>query len=229
MSVKSWWQLLSVLLSVSLSLLAQGAIAIEARDARGLQVTIERIGEPVIVNGVELRIQRAQGIDIAQLASRIEQRWRTEGGELRHLHLQGWQMLGRWQDGRSDLIQWRGEGSDALLLYSRLDTLQQPQRRSAPPFSLPSGCAWGRVVEGESMGRQYLQRSAVCRASSAAAQPAVRAVLQAQGWTLRGETAATMELAQRDVQGTLVFARGRNLHETALVWIGVSSMAGKPQ
>jgi hypothetical protein len=79
------------------------------------------------------------------------------------------------------------------------------------------------------MGRQYLQRSAVCRASSADVQPAVRAVLQAQGWTLRGETAATMELAQRDVQGTLVFAPGRNLHETALVWIGVSSMAGNLQ
>lgn len=208
---------------------AQGADAIEARDATGLELAVERISEPVTVDGVQLRIQRAQGRDVPQLASRIGQRWQVEGGTQRRLHQQGWQMLARWQDGRSDLIQWRGEGSDALLLYSRLDTLQQPQRRSAPPFSLPSGCAWGRVVEGESMGRQYLQRSAVCRASSAAVQPAVRAVLQAQGWILRGETAATMELAQRDVQGTLVFARGRNLHETALVWIGVSSMAGKPQ
>jgi hypothetical protein len=208
---------------------AQGADAIEARDATGLDVAVERISEPVTVDGVQLRIQRAQGRDVPQLVSRIGQRWQVEGGTQRRLHQQGWQMLARWQDGRSDLIQWRGEGSDALLLYSRLDTLQQPQRRSAPPFSLPSGCAWGRVVEGESMGRQYLQRSAVCRASSAAVQPALRAVLQAQGWTLRGETAATMELAQRDVQGTLVFARGRNLHETALVWIGVSSMAGKPQ
>jgi hypothetical protein len=208
---------------------AQGADAIEARDATGLELAVERISEPVTVDGVQLRIQRAQGRDVPQLVSRIGQRWQVEGGTQRRLHQQGWQMLARWQDGRSDLIQWRGEGSDALLLYSRLDTLQQPQRRSAPPFSLPSGCAWGRVVEGESMGRQYLQRSAVCRASSAAVQPALRAVLQAQGWTLRGETAATMELAQRDVQGTLVFARGRNLHETALVWIGVSSMAGKPQ
>jgi hypothetical protein len=208
---------------------AQGADAIEARGATGLELAVERISEPVTVDGVQLRIQRAQGRDVPQLVSRIGQRWQVEGGTQRRLHQQGWQMLARWQDGRSDLIQWRGEGSDALLLYSRLDTLQQPQRRSAPPFSLPSGCAWGRVVEGESMGRQYLQRSAVCRASSAAVQPAVRAVLQAQGWTLRGETAATMELAQRDVQGTLVFARGRNLHETALVWIGVSSMAGNLQ
>src|SRR5690606_21655485 len=90
---------------------AQEISAIEARDVRGLDVAVERIDEPVIVDGVQLRIQRAQGVDVHQLASRIGQRWQVEGGTQRRLQQQGWQMLARWQDGRSDLIQWRGEGS----------------------------------------------------------------------------------------------------------------------
>jgi hypothetical protein len=220
---------MTLVLLLLLLLLAPGVDAIEARDFSGLDVAVERIGEPVIVDGVQMRIQRAQGIDVQRLAARIERRWQGEGGTLRHLHQQGWQMLGRWHEGRSDLIQWRGEGRQAVLLYSRLDTQHKPLRQAAPPFSLPFGCAWGRVVEGEAKGRRYLQRSAVCRGSSAELQPAVRTALDAQGWVLRSETAAAMELGRGGMHGTLLFAPGPDRQHSALVWIGASTMAGKPE
>jgi hypothetical protein len=210
-------------------LLATAGNAIEARDVGGLDVQVERIGEPVIVDGVQMRIQRAQGVDVKRLAVRIEQRWQREGGALRHLEQQGWQMLGRWQAGRSDLIQWRGEGPDAVLLYSRLDTQQKPLRHAAPPFSLPSGCAWGRSVEGDSNGRRYLQRSAVCRGTVAQLQPALRVTLSAQGWVFRGETAAAMEVVRGGVQGTLLFAPGPDRNHSAVVWIGTLATTGQPE
>lgn len=226
MTLPSWP---SVRLMLLLLLIAPGVNAIEARDVGGLDVAVERIGEPVIVDGVAMRIQRAQGVDVNQLAMRIEQRWQREGGALRHLEQQDWQMLGRWQEGRSDLIQWRGEGSNAELLYSRLDTLQKPLRQSAPPFSLPSGCAWGRSIEEDYSGRRYLQRSAVCRGNTAQLQPAMRAALSAQGWMFRSETAAAMEVVRESVHGTLLFAPGPDRHHSAVVWIGTLPATSQPQ
>lgn len=203
-----------------LLLLASGSLAaIEPRDSHRLDVTVERIDEDVIVDGVAMRIQWARGAGVPELARRMAGRWRTEGGELQELRQRDWQMLARWQEGRSELIQWRGTGGNAELLHSWLDTTRAVARRRAPPFSLPSSCKWGRVIEGVAAGRRHATHSARCRTGLPATRELLTRSLRAQGWTISHQSPTALQVAGAGLQGELLLAEA-GAGASSIVWVG---------
>lgn len=203
-----------------LLVLVPGSLAaIEPRDSHRLDVSVERIDEDVIVDGVAMRIQVARGAGVPELARRIAGRWRTEGGELQELRQRDWQMLARWQEGRSELIQWRGTGGSAELLHSRLDTTRAVARRGAPPFTLPSSCEWGRLIEGRAAGRRHAAQSARCRTGLPVMRELLLRSLRAQGWTMRHQSGAALQLARAGLQGELLLAAD-GTGGSSIVWVG---------
>ena len=213
-------------LLVAMVLLAPAAGAFEPRDLRGLSIEIESIPEPVLVEGLAMRIQIARGTDVPTLVQRIERRWQAEGAELQRLQQQGWQMLGRWEEGRSELLQWRGVGEEAQLLLSEFDTLRRQAKPAPPPFNLPAGCHWGIGIEGAETSRGYTQRSALCKLASAHLTSLLRASLSAQGWTLRGEGGPAIEVARGKGAGRVIVLPARPAGQSALVWIGIQGDEG---
>ncbi len=208
------------LLAVLLMTAALESGAIEARDARQLDVTIERLTEPVIVDGVSLQIHSAVGPDVSRLADRIRTRWRQEGSPLRQHMQDGWHLLARFDNGHNEVIQWRGEGSSAQLLHSVLDAAQTPVRPSAAPFRLPSSCAWVRVIEGQAGRGSYQQRSARCRAGPASVLDAIRRELRARGWTVREGEGQSLQVSAKGLDGQVTVAAGDARGESGVVWVG---------
>ena len=191
------------------------AAAIEARDARGLDVQVDAMPAPVSVEGVAMHVRLASGRDVPELARRIEQRWRLEGSEPRRMEAGGWQLLGRWDQGRNELIQWRGAGATAQLIFSLLDTLQQPLPPGRNPFPLPPGCTWVRVIEDS----EHAQRTAYCRLASASVRQSIRALLGSLGWVIRHDTAASFEASRGTVSGTILVTPAPQPGHSALVWM----------
>jgi len=200
---------------------ASCAGAFEPRDARGLDVRIEPLPEPVAVDGVVFEIQVASGSDVAELARRVEQRWRQQGSTVQHMQQRGWELVTRWDAGRSELMQWRGEGSAAQLVFSRLDTLKPPARPGRGPLLLPSRCAWSRQI-GD---RSHTVSSAICGLALSELQRQVRAALVAQGWSVQRETAALLEISRDGRSAHLTLVAASRPGESALVWTQVAAGA----
>lgn len=194
--------------------------AIEARDARQLEVTIERLAEPVIVDGVRLQVHSAVGPDVARLAERIRLRWRQEGSLLSQHRHDGWHLLARLGSGHHEVIQWRGEGRSAQLLHSVLDATRAPARPPAAPFRLPRSCAWMRVIEGRAGRDAYQQRSARCRAGPASVLDAIRRELQALGWTVREGAGQSLQVFAKHIDGQVTVTAGEARGESGVVWVG---------
>lgn len=205
-------------MAVPLLLNAPDASGIEARDLQGLQITFDQWADPVQVDGVAMRIQRAAGGDVDELARRIVARWRREGDVVRPLQRPGWQLVARWREGRSELLQWRGEGADGELLHSSLDLMRGTSRAPPPPFALPARCRWGRSIEGGGDSRPFQQRSAYCTSSLPGVQPLIRSQLTAQGWSVSPSGKPVMELEHTDIRGRLILSEDGPAG-TALVWI----------
>lgn len=198
--------------------------AFEPRDARGLDVRIEPLPEPIAVDGVTLEIQVAHGKDVPELARRVEQRWQQQGSAVQRLQQRDWLLLTRWDQGHSELIQWRGTGPAAQLIFSRLDTLQRPSRRGSGPLLLPPRCAWGRMVED----RSHTLRTAFCSMAVAELRQQLRAALANQGWSIRHETGVILEIARDGEAGRLTLAAGRQPGESAVVWTAITAALLEP-
>lgn len=214
-----------------LLMLATGACSMEPHDLHGLRLAVEPVGDVLLVDGVAMRIRRAQGEDVPVLARRIAERWRADGDTPRSLQQRGWQMLARFSRGHSELIQWRGEGPAAQLLHSQLDATRQPLRAAAAPFSLPPQCAWGRVIESREPHASQVQRTAVCRGGAREVSPLLRRFLLAAGWQVRELTATQsgamqFELRLAAVAGRLLLTSTGMGDHSVLVWMGGSAHAG---
>ncbi len=208
---------------VACALLLSGhAAAMERSDVHGLDVAILPIPEDVHVDGIALQVRTASGRDVGRLASRVEERWRAEGSEVRRLQLPGWQAISRLDRGWSELVQWTGEGEGARLLHSRLDATRAIASQVPPPFRLPSSCAWGRAVSGDAGAGRYEQRTAVCAGDQQAIQRSVRERLLAQGWSLGRQTGAETEARREGVAARLVVTPGPGSRQGTLVWLAVT-------
>jgi hypothetical protein len=199
------------------------AVALEKRDLGGLAVTVESIPEEVIVDGLALRIKRASGADVPQLAQRLQIRWRTEGSAVQSQQVEGWKSASRLDQGRNELIQWRGEGPDAELLHSSLVTGRLPRSRSRAPFALPGACAWGRVIEGVSGGSSFEQHTAQCAANAAALATAIQSRLQSLGWNIRSRMDAVWDVHRSGDHARLTLIEGPVPGSSSLVWLRVVS------
>lgn len=203
--------------------------ALEARDARGLDVTLERLAEPVVVDGVVLQVQSATGPDVPALAARIQTRWRQEGAPLREHTRDGWNSIARFEQGRNEVIQWRGQGDSAQLLYSLLDAMQRPQRPSAAPFRLPSRCRWIRVIEGRAGQGTYQQHSAHCRAEPATVLEAIGRQLRSGGYIVHAGTTQVLRISGAGLEAELIVVPGPTRAESGVVWVASHADAGPPR
>lgn len=199
--------------------------AIEAGDVRGLDVRLEALPESVAVDGVMFEIQFASGRDIPELARRVEQRWRLQGSAVQHMQQRGWQLLARWERGQSELLQWRGDGGAAQLLFSRLDTTRAPARPGSGPMELPARCAWGRLIQDRSL----VLRTAFCRLSLPQLQAQVRTRLAAQGWSVQHASDVILDIARAGESARLTLTAGAQAGESALLWTGQSPRQELPR
>lgn len=210
--------------ATTLLLLAPLAAAVEARDARGLAVAIERIAEPIVVDGVTLHVQRAQGREIDQLARRIELRWRAEGSQVQRDAHSGWQIRSRLAGLRSEVIQWRAAGAQDELVFSWFDVSRRREPQAATPVTLPPMCTWLRGVEGSAQAVRYLQLSARCRIDATQLANRLHSILARHDWTIVHRDASIWDVARRreSARVTLVPA---GAGETALVWLTTAPQA----
>lgn len=209
-----------------LGMWCMSATALEARDTRGLSLSVERIPEGITVDGLAMQIHSATGRDVAGLAARIEARWRAEGSVVQSAQSR-WQMLSRFEHGRSELIQWRGEGPSAQLLHSIVDTTHPTARPAREPFTLPLHCAWGRFIEGRAGHDAFEQRTGRCSALSGTVFAAVQRSLVAQGWDVSRASGTTLELTRDGIEGRLFITQGAGNAATAVVWIARRAVGRK--
>jgi len=216
---------MKVLLAL-LGMWCMSATGLEARDTRGLSLMVERIAEDIRVDGLTMQVHSATGRDVAELAARIEARWRAEGSVVQSAQSR-WQMLSRFERGRSELIQWRGEGPSAQLLHSILDTTRPAARPASEPFTLPLHCAWGRVIEGRAGLGSFEQRTGRCSNSSGTVFAAVQRSLATQGWNVSRASGTALELARDGIEGRLFITQDAGDAATAVVWIARRAVGRK--
>lgn len=193
------------------------AAAIEPADLRGLDLLFEEIPEPIRMEGVAAHVEHARGRDVLRAVERTERRWRAQVHPVQHLQVGGWTLLARLRDGQSEVLQWRGEGADAQLLFSRIDLKARLRQPPASPFVLPAPCSWGPVVSGKAAASEYQQRSARCRATVAASVAVLRAALSSQGWQVSGSDAQLLVERNR-LRASLLVVPGISRGESWLVW-----------
>ncbi len=207
---------------------ARSAGALESRDVRGLQVTLEAIAEPVQVDGVSMRLQVATGPDVQRLAARIEQRWRAEGSVVERQQAASWQVRARLERGRNEVIQWRGAGDAAQLLHSTVDVMRAPATAAPPPFALPAGCTWLRSVRGAAGRERFEQRTATCGMSAERVITSLHGLLSAQGWTIEHAGPDGARLMHAGSEGLLRVTAGEGVGRSTLAWLGLRTGRSRP-
>lgn len=208
-----------LLLAVTLVTLGEVASAIDARDARGLSVVVERIAEPLVIDGLAMHVERAQGAQVSELARRIEERWRHDRTVVLPSQHGDWYIRSRWAGLRIEVIQWRGQGDGAELLFSWFDASLRPDVPARDPLRLPSQCAWTRRVEGRLSAGRYVQQIARCRIGVEGLVSRLEPLLMQHEWTVLHKSGLAWEVMRlRETARTTVVA-GASPDESALFWI----------
>lgn len=209
MSVLPWLLLLA----------AMPTLALETRDARGLDVQLEAIGDAIEVQGVRFHIQRATGADVPRLAARVAERWRAAGTPMQQLTHGTWRMLSRWDGVHAELLQWRGEGASAELLHSRFNALRRTEPVGAAPMPQLRECRWGPQVRGMAGIHPYLQRTALCSADAASIRERLRLGGVAGGGRWREAGPHSLQSLEAGREALVTLLPGRMRGQSWLVWI----------
>jgi hypothetical protein len=195
--------------------------AFEARLAAGLAVAIERMPEPVAVDGVPMTVQRVTGAGVPELVRRIEALWSSQGSEVKDLKQGVWILRSRMHGTKSEVLQWRNGQGSAELLWSSLDAAGQVHPVPEAGLALPAGCVWGRSVSGSSGQHHYLQRTARCTHAPRELSKQLQRTLPPQGWRLRTTNDHALVLERQGVEGILTLAAQPGDAATWLTWLRV--------
>jgi hypothetical protein len=195
------------------------AFGLDTSDTRGLAIGVERIPEPLVVDGMTVHVSTARGPDVPALAERLEKRWRSGDSDLQRSQYGDWHVLSRWKGTRSEVLQWRIAGADSELHMSTLDASRRPVLVAGPPAILPAGCKWGRTIEGRVSGGRYSQHSALCQGMRAMVGDRLSAMLAKQGWSMRVVGPHAWDVLRRGATGRVFVAEGGSVNVSAVVWI----------
>jgi hypothetical protein len=203
---------------------ASGIAASPALDTTllaGLAVTIERIREPMAVDGVLMTVQRATGAGVPELARRIEATWHRQGSRIETRQQESWIVLSRIHGRNSEVLQWRSDTRDAELLLSSLG-LQEPVRPlPVTGLTLPATCTWGRTVAGNTSNHSYMQRSARCPHSRRKLSLQLRQALSTQGWNIRATTDSGLVVERAGSEGFISLSIQEGGAATWVSWLRV--------
>jgi hypothetical protein len=188
----------SILVLCGLSVCAGDAQAFERNAWRDLDVAVEELSGPMSVDGLAMSVLRAVGSDVPELVRRIGARWHKESDadRIRALAHEQWSILSRIHLGNSEVMQWRGSGEQAELLWSTTDLRQRPGSLPQRAVTMPAGCFWNRSVHGQEHGREYLQSNARCSLSSDHVLRTLISELQREQWSVRS-TGGNLIVANR--------------------------------
>jgi hypothetical protein len=203
-----------------LALPAAGA-TLDLQFMAGLSVTVEGMDAPVTVNGVNTQMQRVVGVDVPTLARRICSAWQLTGDRTPP-RIAGWHLCHRNAAGQTEVVQWRGQGTQAELLWSIAESQPDPGAWSGPDFSLPTGCAWVRRTSGSAAGSTFRQSTAACARSALVDAEALATCLKRAGWRTQSSGNRVVIAARASVVGqAIVMSRTEAAlpFTTAIVWL----------
>ena len=192
--------------------------ALQRLDTAGLALTIDEIPEPLQLDGMPVRITRVRGRDVPALVERIAVRWRASGLPLLPLTHEGWSMLSHWEGQRSQLLQWRGTGESAELLWSSLDVAKARPSPAAAPIPVPMGCSWSGELRIPGPQGALLLGSARCEGNRNAAHAWLIEALKSDGWELASVGADLLRLSRSGTAATLVSGDDVSRPGYWLVW-----------
>jgi hypothetical protein len=183
------------------------ASAADAEAWRDLNVQVEPLAEPILVNGLPLKVTSVTGSDVEVLARRMGDKWISESDAhvVRFESHGSWKIVSRIHGADLEVVQWTGRGKNARLLWSRSELLARIQTPVHGGLRFPPGCVAGRTVSGRIDARSYWQQAASCKGSPRNALSAVRASAGTLGY----------EVLSRDGQ---LLARNGNTEITVLAW-----------
>jgi hypothetical protein len=196
---------------------------LDARLITGLVLNIDRISEPLIVDGISMTVQRVTGAGATELARRIEANWHRQGSAVKTNQQGAWTVLSRLQGPTSEVLLWRTTAAGPELLLSTLDVRAPIRPMPATGLTLPAGCNWGRSTSGWNGGQSYIQRSARCTQTMHALSLQLRHSLPLQGWTIRLATADSMHVDQAGAEGFISLSVQDEDHATWLSWVRIGS------
>jgi hypothetical protein len=172
------------LLLVVLMFSTSAAAGFEPHLTSGLDIVIDRIPEPMTVDGVQMVMHLASGTGVPELARRIESWWRSHGSVIKSMRQGDWTLRSRLQGAASELVQWRSGPAGNELVWSSLDAASYVLPVADSGLTLPAGCNWGRSVSGSSSKGHFLQRSARCTQPVQELSLLLQRSLTSQGWQL---------------------------------------------
>jgi hypothetical protein len=211
-------RLLSV---VVLMFSASATSAFEPHLSAGLDVVIDRIPEPLMVDGVQLVMHLASGAGVPELARRIEAQWRRHGSDIQSMQQGSWTLRSRIQGAASEVVQWRTGPSGHELVWSSLDAAANVRPVAESGLILPACCKWGRSVSGRSSQGHFLQRSARCTLPAQELSSLLQGSLPSQGWQLLTVSERGLLLERAGKEGLISLSVQAGDRATWLTWLRV--------
>jgi hypothetical protein len=177
---------------------------LDQRLATGLEVSVEQIEQGIRIDGVLVDVKRATGVGVPALVSRITRAWSSEGSMLRPGSTNGWQLASRIHNGVSEVLQWRGEGAQAELLWSALHAGNKAEPDADPQLVLPRNCRWVRRIAGGSRRGRHMEATAACNGSSPPTAAALATGLQQRGWHIQLTSAYSLQGQSETTEGQAI-------------------------
>ncbi|MEO8315477.1 MAG: hypothetical protein ABI645_11855 [Pseudomonadota bacterium] len=213
--------MLPLILAAAATTTAATPPAVIARLSAGLAVTVERIPEPIAVDGVSMSVQRATGPGVPDLVRRIEESWRREGSRIEYLQQEAWKLSSRIHGPISEVLQWRPDANEPELLWSFLNVQASVQSRPAADLVLPAGCVWTRSISGRSGEHLFMQHSAYCPQPISTLSTQLHELLPQQGWQVRRTTDAGFQVDRAGTEGFISLSSPQGNSVTWLTWLRV--------
>jgi hypothetical protein len=213
----------SLLLIIASAPVGALSASMDASLAAGLAVTIDRIPEPVAVDGVWMTVQRVTGSGVPELARRIEARWRSQGSQVKEQQQGRWKVRSRLQGVMSEVMQWHSDTGGSELLVSVLDVQAPVRPLPSMGLTLPAGCIWGRSISGISGTQSFLQRTARCPHSIQPLSLQLRHSLPTQGWRVRWATDSGLQVERAGGEGFISLSTQAGDRATWVTWLRLES------
>jgi len=199
------------------------AAGFESHLTTGLDIVIDRIPEPMTVDGVQMVMHFASGRGVPELARRIESSWRSQGSVIRSMQQGSWNLRSRFQGAASEVVQWRTGPAGHELIWSSLDVAAPVLPAADSGLALPAGCTWGRSLSGRSREGFFLQRTARCTQPAQELSMLLQRSLPPQGWQLRSSSDSGFLIGRSGVEGVISLSGQAGDRSTWLTWLRVET------